>query len=766
MADEALVLAAGSEVFLDGDAWTITELAPYRSEVVLASAASGQQMTMTIAALMNHRSCRPSSRTAPGLPAHARGRQPAGLSDLTDDHKELLSLRLAHLLEAETGYRSGSADHALPGEPRPAYDPGTTTLGDRRKTKVVELAELAAADPDRARRAGLARMSTRTLMRMAVNYRRFGEIGCVDGRWLRGTPGHVSLGEEVREAIAAVRTETLHRSKVSMATKDVLIRQYVAEHHGSHVQVPSYATLRRIWRDWYGSSGARPRYDRSAATVAEHSGGEHVVVYRPGQVVALDTTVLPVFVRESVFSKPVKAHLTLALDVYTHSVVGFRLTLVSDTSTDVAMMLRDVMMPAPMRQDWGHDMAWPYPGIPATLVAEFAGHEVAALPFFTPETITVDHGSVYKNHHLIEAQRVLGTNVRPARVLRPTDKAAVERAFGAIRTLLFEKLPGYSGVDPADAGADPMGDCGLTLPAMEHLIATWVVRVWQNRELGEHAPAWDPAGRHSPNTLFAASMAQGGFALQIPRPELFYQLLPAVTVSRIGPLGAKIGRLHYNGPGLARFRNQASTRGGAAKGRWVFKRDRRDLRAVYFQDPGTHEWHRIPWTGLPADGEVPAFGDARVEQVMQEAQDRGLTPRTDVELLPILLELLGEHAPVDSWVGKSAAKRSGTGRRPRRTVERISRPELAVSRENALGAAAAADRPTAAGADAAVMPLGGEGGSADANEVLRAHRRRLREAAVPTRPAPPPPLGASLQRGLFLVPDNVNTRTDTGTEDP
>jgi len=92
----------------------------------------------------------------------------------------------------------------------------------------------------------------------------------------------------------------------------------------------------------------------------------------------------------------VTASLTLALDVYTHSLVAFRLTLVSDTSVDVAMLLRDVMMPLPLREDWGQDMEWPYPGIPASLVASFAGHKVAALPFFAPETVTTDHGSVYK----------------------------------------------------------------------------------------------------------------------------------------------------------------------------------------------------------------------------------------------------------------------------------------------------------------------------------------------------------------------------------
>ena len=39
----------------------------------------------------------------------------------------------------------------------------------------------------------------------------------------------------------------------------------------------------------------------------------------------------------------------------------------------------------------------------------------------------------------------------------------------------------------------------LTMTEIEHLVATWVVKVWQNRALGGYAPAWDPAGTHSPN---------------------------------------------------------------------------------------------------------------------------------------------------------------------------------------------------------------------------------------------------------------------------
>ena len=58
--------------------------------------------------------------------------------------------------------------------------------------------------------------------------------------------------------------------------------------------------------------------------------------------------------------------------------------MVSDSAVDVAMLLRDMMMPLPLRDDWDEELEWPYPGIPAAVVAEFAGYKVAGLPVLRP----------------------------------------------------------------------------------------------------------------------------------------------------------------------------------------------------------------------------------------------------------------------------------------------------------------------------------------------------------------------------------------------
>ena len=331
-------------------------------------------------------------------------------------------------------------------------------------------------------------------------------------------------------------------------------------------------------------------------------------------------------------------------------------------------------------------------------------------------------------------------------------KAACERAFGVIRQLLFEHLTGYAGVDIADRGADPEADATLTMDEMEHLIACWIVAVWQRRQLGEYAPGWDPDGTHSPNSLFAASFAQAGFAMQIPSPDLFYELLPAHYISRVSRRGVKVRGLWYDGPVLDGYRGTVSSRGGRHKGQWVIRRDPRDRRSVFFQDPVTHAWHELPWTGMPPGGQAPAFGDARVRDLLKKAGACGLRPKSDAELLPVLLEMIGARIPVSQWPAQmTKAERTGHAREAARAqasaVRQAGPPGRARRRrqqQDGRGNRDPAAQRARLGARAAQTV-----GSLDAE------RRRRREAAVPVTPKPPPRLGASFrERNVFVLPED------------
>ena len=663
-----LDLSPGSILVLDSNEWVVEQLEPQFGHVMLVACVGGQRMQVSFGFLAFHPDCRASSRTAAALAA-ARGRQEPSLEDLTEHQRKLVALRMAHLLEVETGYRSGDPLRAEPGEPKPCYDPAVTSLTQRRLAKAEELAAL---DTEHARLLGLHRVGLRTLIRWDTRRRDVGAIGCADDRWLRPMIGrHVS--DQVREAIHAVHTECLHRSRISMVTKERLIHQYVLEQFGPEAtqQIPSYPTLRRVWLEWFGPTGGRQRYVRSAAKTTS---GEHVVVHRPGQVVALDSTILPVKVRDTVFGDPVSVHLTLAMDVFTRSLVGFRLTLVSDSAIDVAMLLRDIMMPLPMRPDWGQDMEWPYPGLPATLVTEFAGHRVAGLPFFSPETVTTDHGSVYRNHALVETQRVLGCNILPARVLRPTDKQTVERAFGSARSLLFEELPGYTGVDVADRGDDPEADAALTVDAdgtpHRHLDRSHLAESPPRRT----CPVLGPDRRPQPEHSVRSSDGPGRIRHAGSLPGA---LLPTASGSprRHPPrTRSQDPRTLLQGRSAGPLPAPAVDRGGKHKRRYVIRRDPRDAPQVFFQDPKTHQWEALRWTGLPPQDEVPAFGDARVDEMLSAARRSGLKPQTDRELLPLLLDLIGSHIPVEPWPTMPKTKRTDHARDDAQGRGRCRRP--------------------------------------------------------------------------------------------
>lgn len=730
MTSMSLDLGVGAELILEQTEWRVERREPHAGRVHLVGV-DGTRQCVNFRLLVNHPNCRASSRTT--ARGASRGRQPKSVHDLKPHQKKMAELRFGHLMEVNTGFRSGDELKPRPGEPKPQYDPATTTLTERRLAKVAELKHM---DREEAKLLGLDRVSLRTLIRWEKARERDGIIGCADDRWLRESGGHPSVTPEVREAIYAVRVETLRGAKVSMATRARMIRQYVREEHGPDVPVPSYPVLRRVWLEWFGSGRQRQRYARSAELPPK---GGYILIDRPGQVVALDTTVLPVMVRESVFHEAVKVHLTLALDAYSHSICAFRLTLVSDTSVDVAMLLRDVMLPLPMREDWGEDMEWPYPGLPATLVAEFAGYEVAGLPFFAPETVTTDHGSVYRNHHLVQVQQTLGCNILPARELRPTDKQAVERVFGCIRSLLFEWLPGYTGIDVADRGLDADADAVLTIEGMEHLIATWVVGIWQKRRLGDYAPHWDPGGDHSPNSLIAASFDQGGFALEIPSPDLYYKILPEHAVKKIDERrGVQIRGLWYNGPALKPYWGERSSRGGTRQTKWIVHREPRDRRTVFFQDPRSHEWHPLRWTGLPPEGVIPAFGDKRVSELLARVARAGLKPQTDAELLPHLLELMHRARPVRGWQTK---------------MSRTERMDLSRERERAR--AAAADSPSK------LQPAERVTSPGEPRRNANSERRRKREEAVTGPMEAPPRLGEEVRRrNLFSIPVEAQSNQD------
>jgi hypothetical protein len=151
----------------DGETWQVLSL---DGVGVLLKDPRGRQRQVLLEHLLTHPS------TSPVLSDdHGAERAIGPVLDAVGPLEELEE-RAAHIREVLTGYRSGSAERALPGKPRPQYVAGQSLMA-RYQAKGAEIG-----------------VEERTLRRWAADFGALGEVGLVDRRRDRrsaGRPGRL-----------------------------------------------------------------------------------------------------------------------------------------------------------------------------------------------------------------------------------------------------------------------------------------------------------------------------------------------------------------------------------------------------------------------------------------------------------------------------------------------------------------------------------------------------------------------------------------------
>jgi transposase InsO family protein len=286
--------------------------------------------------------------------------------------------RAAHVREVLTGYRSGSEEVAAPGEPRPQYAPAVPLMR-RYEAKAAELG-----------------VTSRTVRGWARRYRDLGEAGLADGRGTGIRQPLQGVDPRWADACRLVLDEQVQESSV---TKSLTLRRVGArldrDFGAGSVPAPkggaAYRALDELSRG-RGSFSGSAKARRSVA-------GRPSVTYgrlrssRPGEYVLLDSTRLDVFAMEPVTLRWVQAELTVAMDLFTRCILGLRVTPVSTKSVDVASVLFEALSPPEAPEGWPPEAAWPYHGVPRTLVidADRAEGPRFAGPGLLPDTIVVDY---------------------------------------------------------------------------------------------------------------------------------------------------------------------------------------------------------------------------------------------------------------------------------------------------------------------------------------------------------------------------------------
>ena len=285
---------------------------------------------------------------------------------------------MGHIVEVETGLPPG----ALPGAtPRAGFDPASTTIAERDQAKAAELG-----------------VSLRTVKTRRARYTQQGLWGLVDQRAVRLT---AATGRTDARLVAAIREVIDAETDTSTGTRSRLIRRVVKTVEATYgpgvVPLPGRSTLYKVidavasGRHTFGSAVTR----RQTAN-RPHGMFTPMHAARPGEQVQIDSTPIDVLVLLD-SGVPVRADLTIVVDVATRTIYAAVLRPVGTKAVDAALLLARMLVPEPMRPGWSGALRMSASRLPhARLLDIDARMELAAArPVIVPDTIVIDGGKVF-----------------------------------------------------------------------------------------------------------------------------------------------------------------------------------------------------------------------------------------------------------------------------------------------------------------------------------------------------------------------------------
>lgn len=621
-------LEPGAKIQYDGDVWTVTGLVG--PVIHLRGPSSvGVWLSSEVVGAADFKVLVQADGQRPGLAT----RQELGGLAILDGLSPAQQRRTMDRVDAVLLVRDGR----LPGR---GPDPEVADLAPEQRVPVI------------AARYGV---DERTIRDWRASFRDSGVGGLVDQRsQAKGRPVGV-IDPRYRLAIETVLSRQVPKSPVSV---QYLVEQVEAELDGlpedkdNPLVRRSSRTVRRYLEELRRGRGAHlsAKSQRSIANRPPGAWGR-VFASRLGELVLIDSTPLDCFAMDPVTGLWQAVHLTIALDLCTRSLLAWRFTPGAPNAADATMLLRDVVTPKRVGENWPVEGRWRYAGVPVTIVAGLSESDPVipvdgqrddpddamflGVPCVVPDAVIIDHGKIFISRAFSEACLTLGVNLQLGRPYTPTDKAHVERVFHTIRTGFVEKLRGYKGPDVFSRGTSEFveEDAFFFIDEITERFAAWVAIEYHNAPHDGLVLPSAPTVSLTPNQAMDIAIATHGY-LPVPiSRDLTIELLPTQWRT-VRNDGIECNGLMYDQPDpsvLAEYRNRHSPYEGK-RGQWRIKVDPRDLSRIWFFDftnpddpvPGDGHWVAIPVKGWP-DG-VP-FTDRTLAHAKRLVLERGYTHR-------------------------------------------------------------------------------------------------------------------------------------------
>ena len=327
--------------------------------------------------------------------------------------------------------------------------------------------------------------------------------------------------------------------------------------------MPSDRTLYRLFgtlshgRHVTGSASTR----RSLAGRPEGMFGS-LPAAAPGEVVQIDSTPLDVLVLLD-DGVPGRVELTGMIDVATR-VVPAAVLRPTTKSVDASVLLARALTPEPVRPGWPEALKMAHSVLPYERLLDIDARleHAAARPVIVPDTIVIDHGSVFISAAFRSACRHLGISVQPAHLGSGAEKGHIERYFGSVASLFCQFASGYAGRSPDRRGRHVEDQPLWSMAELQELLDEWLVAFWLNRPHDGLRDPEHPGRAFTPNEKYAALVEAAGYVPVALAGDDYIELLPAAWRA-VNAYGIKLNRRSYDSEELNPLRLQPSGVRGA-----------------------------------------------------------------------------------------------------------------------------------------------------------------------------------------------------------
>ena len=548
-----------------------------------------------------------------GVQALHRSLEPwwSGLDPTTRD---ATLVKLEAVLEILTGYRRGSPDLALPGEP---FHPFGTQYGAslRQRTQAMarQISAERAMDRRIIRRVADGELAAATVTPQAIYlwvraWEREGLRGLVDGRGTRSVQGFDGLDPRflriADEELAVfdggvsvvgrgeLERRILVRLKQEGVTDAHLPQRLVGEYLSSRLD-----TLGRTARSH--RSHAQRGVSSRASYPAQHPG--HLVV---------DVTRADNLVWDEVQERIYSVEIITIISVSTRVVVACRVVPRSASSLEAGLALYDAMRPFAMVVDGTSIDDFRWTGIPQSLdmhpapppathrqrPATTGGVQgIHVKPAVTPTSLRADNGSIFLSASFRSILHELQVDLMPSRGSKPTDNPHLERFHETLQRA-YQAIPGFKGRGVYERGRFVMRADQPLLTAdqlQSHLHRFVALDYHRTPHRGLKLPGLTTA-RLTPLEMFDALLEATGRIHVAQHGDLIYQFLPQRWLTP-GHSGVEYRGLTYDGPVLDTLRGQRTGTYRAQDDKVPFLYDPRDVTRLWHRSRDDGRIHEVTW---------------------------------------------------------------------------------------------------------------------------------------------------------------------------